>query len=265
LVTTDDFVYGIRDQEDRRRMHQYVLDHGISYRDDSILVDWYITTYSDTFTVRSPEFFADAFKKTPTVFELEHYSGVRRRGNWLAKPGSSLAKFGGGKRGADYFRGALTLLHATYIGYHGPADLWYSENRELTSELLNRCGYWYFLHKAKLPKTWKRGQSQVVEVEWSNRGVAPAYHPYRIMWRLDGPQCVDVALDSGNLQWQPGPKSTYTERYEIPLAPDITPGRYQLRLRLYSPEARRDVFVALKPELRDDHNFYHLTQFTIAK
>jgi hypothetical protein len=55
----------------------------------------------------------------PTVFELEHYGSVKRQGNWVAAPGSSLEKFGKGGSGADFFRGALGLLHATYIGYHG--------------------------------------------------------------------------------------------------------------------------------------------------
>jgi hypothetical protein len=38
------------------------------------MVDGYFAGTSDRFTVRSPEFFADAYPQTPTVLELEHYA-----------------------------------------------------------------------------------------------------------------------------------------------------------------------------------------------
>ena len=36
LVVSDDFVYGLSDLEAHKRLHEYVIEHGISYRDDSI-------------------------------------------------------------------------------------------------------------------------------------------------------------------------------------------------------------------------------------
>jgi hypothetical protein len=265
LVISDDFVYGIRDSDDRRRMHRYVLDHGISYRDDSILVDWYVTTYSKTFTVRSPEFFADAYRQTPTVFELEHYGSVKRYGNWTGKPDSSLAKFGGGQSGADFFRGALRLLHATYIGYHGYAHEWLAENPELTGDLLNRCGYWYFLHRLDVPDRWQAGDSQTLQIVWENRGVAPAYHPYQLLFRLEGPETMDWAVDSGNRKWSPEPQGkTYRETYTVDVPRTLEPGRYALKLKLRSNEARRDVFLALDPQRLDSENFYQITTVTVA-
>jgi len=48
-------------------------DQGISYATTASMVDGYFAGTSDRFTVRSPEFFEDAFRRTPTVFELEHY------------------------------------------------------------------------------------------------------------------------------------------------------------------------------------------------
>ncbi len=80
LVVSDDYIYSVSNLEDRQRLHRYVLDHGITYRDDSILVNGYIAGHTKTWTVRSPEFFADAYRKTPTIFELEHYSAVKRTG-----------------------------------------------------------------------------------------------------------------------------------------------------------------------------------------
>jgi len=132
IVISDDFVYCIGDLQDRRKMHQYILKRGISYRDDSPLVNGYVRGYAKTYTVRSPEFFKDAYLKTPTVFELQHYGAVKRDGNWIMKRGSSLSKYAKGKTGPDFFRGALDLLHATYIGYHGDAHEWLTDNPELT-------------------------------------------------------------------------------------------------------------------------------------
>lgn len=264
LVVTDDFVYAIEDEQERQRMHRYVVDHGISYRDDSILVDWYVTAYPETWTVRSPEFFADVWRDRPTVFELQHYGHVKRDGNWTAAPGSSLEKFAEGQSGADFFRGALELLHATYIGYHGYAHEWYADNPELTVELLNRCGYWYFLHRVELPDALRPGQDCHLEMVWENRGVAPAYEAYTLHVRLDGPTLADFAFDSGNRRWLPGRKGrTHTKRYTLALPENLPPGQYGVRIKLYDEQDERDVFLALDPSLLDEQNYYRIAAIDV--
>ena len=265
IVVSDDFVYALSDLQERQTLHQYVLQHGISYRDDSILVNGYLAGTSDRFTVRSPEFFADAFRKTPTVFELEHYGSVKKLGNWDGRPDSLVAKHGQGKTGPDYFRGALELLHATYIGYHGYAHEWLADNRELTGELLNRCGYWYFLHRVSLPANLRPGSESDVEFVWENRGVAPAYHPYRLQLRLEGEETVDQDFDAGNRRWLPEAKEPFAERYRWKLPASIQPGTYTLKFKLHSSQAGRDVLVALKPELRDQAGFYRVGIVEIRK
>lgn len=266
LVISDDFVYGVTDPKDRERMHQYVMKNGISYRDDSILVNGYLRGHSGTYTVRSPEFFADTWRNTPIVFELEHYSAVKGNGNWLADPGSALAQYGGGKKGPDFFRGALGLLHATYIGYHGYAHEWLAENPELTVELLNRCGYWYFLHRLTVPDEWESGTPQTVTMEWENRGVAPAYDRYQLALRLEGPDAAEVRLDSGNLAWIPEQEGrTYIKDYRIDIPGTLRPGLYELKLKLCSQKQRREVFLALDRKLLDDNNFYRTEKVTVVK
>ncbi len=266
LVVTDDYIYAVNDLEDRERLHRYVLDHGIYYRDDSILVDGYLRGYTKTWTVRSPEFFQDSYLKTPTILELEHYSSVTRQGNWTAKPNSSVARYGKGKKGPDYFLGALSLLHATYIGYHGYADQWWSDNPELSNTLLNRCGYWYFLHGAQSSADWKPGTTGVLTARWSNRGVAPAYHDYPLCVRLTGPRQLDIHMDSGNRTWLPGnPGHPYQHDYQIPIPADFPPGEYELKLKLVAPSVDRDILMALKPELRDGDGFYRIGKITIDK
>jgi hypothetical protein len=266
LVVSDDFVYCIRDLDERRKMHQYILDAGISYRDDSILVDYYVRAYSDTWTVRSPELFRDAAGLTPTVLELQHYGAVRRDGNWLVRPGSSVAQYGAGRSGADYFRGALELLAASYIGYHGDARQWLEENPELTGELLNRCGYWYFLHQVRLPRSCPAGSDQVVHLVWENRGAAKAYQPFRLVLRWQGPETRDVDLASGNQAWLPGEQgATYTEQYSVRLPGDLPAGRYRIKAKLICPRTARDVRLALDQQLLDEAGFYEIGEMQITR
>ena len=265
IVTSDDFVYTIEDLADREKMHRYMLSKGITYRDDSILVNYYIGAYTDTFTVRSPHWFADVWRDRPTVLELEHYGGVRRLGNWTGKPDSSLAKYGKGKSGADFMRGAMEILHATYIGFHGYADVWLAENPELTVELLNRCGYWLFLHSVTISEAMRPGGSYEMKLAWENRGVAPVYHQYALKVRLAGPKTADFEFDAGCQRWMPGPPQTvYPESYKLDVPADLSPGTYELKIKLYSKEEDRDVLLALDPGLLDTQNFYTVTSIDIS-
>ncbi len=266
LITTDDFVYGIADAADRQKMHRYMLDRNISYRDDSILVNGYVGEYGKRFTVRSPEYFADAYRRMPTVLELQHYGTVKRDGNWVVQAGSSLDKLGGGLTGPDVFCGAMELLHATYIGYHGYADEWLRDNPELTGELLNRCGYWYFVHRVDLPNRFLPGRQASMRIVWENRGVAPAYHAFQLIVRLEGHDTVDQTVAAGNQEWIPGgERTTFDTAYPIAIPDALPTGTYALKIKLYSKEAARDVLLALDQRKRDAAGFYEIAQVTVGQ
>ena len=266
LVISDDYVYSISDSENRDKLHRYILKQGISYRDDSPLVNGYVRGYADTYTVRSPEFFKDAYIKTPTVFELQHYHAVKSDGNWKVREGSSLSKYAKGKDGPDFFRGALDLLHATYIGYHGDANEWLTDNPELTKELLNRCGYGFFLHQVEMPDSLRIGDKNNIQMVWENRGVAPAYHRYVLKIRLDGPKTMDFDLESGNRKWMPvSTDGVHREKYIVVIPDKTPPGQYELKLKLYSNEENKDVSLALDPDLLDEENYYKITAVKVEK
>lgn len=265
LVISDDFVYALSNPAERQALHRYVLTHGISYRDDSILVNGYLEGVSDTCTVRSPEFFAEAYLKTPTVFELEHYSAVKKLGNWDGRPDSLVAKFGKGKKGPDYFRGALQLLHATYIGYHGYAHEWLADNPELTRELLNRCGYWLFPIAIELPDEPVAGMPLSLTVRIQNRGVAPPYAPYELRAKLSSKETHLVRVLTRDCRaWLPGPP--VSSRYEFALPADLKSGRYELALGLFDvrPGQQRPVEFGLKTTVRDPDGFYRIASIRIA-
>lgn len=263
LVISDDFVVHLSSPEDRDRMLRYLVDNKVSFRDDSILVNGYIPHYSATFTVRSPNFFAEAARTMPTVFELEHYGTVKKLGNWTAAEGSTLAKHGGGKTGPDFFRGALELLQATYIGYHGYASEWIKDNPQLTVELLNRCGYWFFPESAQVGDRLIAGRAAELTIRWRNRGVARAYFDYQLIARLEGAAQAEVRVPAGNTRWLPGEK-TWDETYSLAIPATLPPGDYQLKIKLYSPQAQRDVKLPLKADITDRNGFYAIGKVVVA-
>ncbi len=265
LVISDDYVNHLNHPAESSRLHQYILANGISYRDDSIMVNGYFAGTSDSFTVRSPEFFADAYLHTPTVFELEHYGAVKKPGNWQGLPDSSVAKFGKGKQGPDFFRGALGLLHATYIGYHGDAREWLTDNPELTKELLNRCGYWLFPTSVELPEKAAAGSTIPLTLTLENRGVAPPYQPYELRVKLSGPGGRVVrTLATVCKSWLPG--APVSLRYEMPLPSDLKPGSYDLAIGLFdlTDGKERPVEFALKASARDPAGYYRLASVPVT-
>ena len=260
LVVSDDFVFALSNPGQRQSLHRYVLDHGISYRDDSILVNGYLSSPL-AFTVRSPEFFAGAFPATPTVLELEHYGTVKRMGNWDARPDSLLARHGKGLKGPDYFRGALQLLHATYIGYHGDAREWLSDNPDLTRELLNKCGYWLFPVSVDLPAAAPAGSTVALALAVENRGVAPPYALFELRLKLaSGAHRWIRPLAPSVKTWMPGP--AVVSKFDVPLPSSLAPGDYTVSIGLFYQE--RPVEFALKREARDAEGYYAAAKLRVT-
>ena len=267
LVISDDYVHALKDPAEGEVLHRHILASGISYRDDSIMVDGYFSGTSDRFTVRSPEYFADAYRLTPTVFELEHYGKVKQLGNWDVRPGSASAKFGQGKTGPDFFRGALELLHATYIGYHGDARQWLDDNPALTRELLNRCGYWLFPRSLELPATLTAGSVAPVRVTIDNRGVAPTYQPYELRVKLSGDRASWVGVvGRADKSWLPGAPIVVQNQPALPV--DLKPGRYAVSLGLFDSDSasgkHRPVELALQAALRDREGYFRVAEIEVA-
>lgn len=265
LVISDDFVYALKDPQERENLHQHILANGISYRDDSIMVNGYFAGTSDRFTVRSPEYFAVASRSTPTVLELEHYGKVKQLGNWEVRPESAAAKFGRGKTGPDFFRGALQLLRATYIGYHGDAREWLTDNPELTRELLNRCGYWLFPLSIELPSTVAAGSVAPLRVTIDNRGVAPPYHRYELRVRLAGERASWVGVvGRTDKSWLPGAPKVVGEQLTLPA--DLKSGRYTVSLGLFDSSSGKERAVewALQTALREPDGYYRVAHIEVT-
>lgn len=251
LVVTDDLLAYDKSEEDMQVLLNYAIDNGFTLRDDSPLVAGYIQNELDTWTVRNPEFFDAAYKTMPTILEMEHYGKVKDNGYWLGSNGEEIIPEYG-VSGAEIFRNAMELIHPTYIGFHGYLGDWLGDNPELTKELLNRCGYWYFPVSVNISR-YKSGVFSF-EIEWQNRGLAPAYSPYELHGKLipadDAAETIEFKVeDSGNRNWFPD--QTVVEKYGISL-PVEPRGNYQLAIQLFDPELETPVEVGLKAHLKKD-------------
>jgi hypothetical protein len=204
----------------------------MTLRDDSPMVDWYMDHNFDTWTVTHPRFYDPLYKTKPIVFELQHYGEVKRDGNWIGKNGKDVIP-AYGYSGADIMRKAIEVMHATYIGFHGYAEEWLTDNPDLSKELANKCGYWYFPVEASFASVMKAGENKL-SVSWLNKGVAPAYSPYALVLQVRNKSTNEQTeiriADSGNRKWLPGTESV--ENYTFALPETLPPGTYELGMRL---------------------------------
>lgn len=257
LVVTDDLIYYGKPKEEQLKLLEYAVSRGITLRDDSPLVDWYLQQNPDTWSVSHPHFFDPLYLTKPIVFELQHYHMVKRDGNWKGPNGSEVIPELG-YSGADMMKKAIETMKATYIGYHGYAEEWLADNPGLTGHLANFCGYWYFPVFISFPEKFSAG-SNTLEVEWLNKGVAPAYHSFALIFRFEPVnhgQAVDLIMeDSGNKNWLPGMKHKETYRMELPST--LKKGEYLLKFKLMDNSCipHRDVKVGLKTDKLDENGF----------
>ena len=207
--------------------------------------------------MRHPEFFAEVYKTRPTVFELEHYGKVKSNGYWPGKNGAGMIpeyKV----IGADVFRNAVKIIRPTYVGFHGYLGEWLTDNPEFTKEMLNMCGYWYF-PKSINSTQYKNGKLSF-EMEWLNKGVAPAYTSYQLRGKLipvnNTSESIDFMVeDSGNKNWMPGRHST--EKYTVTLS-GKPKGEYWLAIQLFDIKSEKPVEIGLTENLK--HSGYFLIQ-----
>lgn len=232
LVVTDDLLYYGKPEAEVKELYEYAVSNGITMRDDSPMVEWYMQNNLETWSVTNPEMYDPLYLKKPIVYELQHYGEVKKDGNWIGENGKGkIEKYG--VSGADVMRKSMELLHATYIGYHGFCEEWLTDNPDLTNELANRCGYWYFPVSMSFSSEFRTGQNEI-SISWLNKGVAPAYTSYDIVFRLESENpenSIETApVISNNMDWLP---ATYkTEKYFFEIPGNVKKGSYLLKFKL---------------------------------
>ncbi len=266
IVATDALLFWNKEDQEVKELYDYAVSHGITLRDDSPMVAWHLQKYRDHWSISHPHFYDPLYLEKPVILELEHYAGVKRNGYWLGKNGCDTVPELGAP-GAEFFRRSLEIMHATYIGHHGFAEDFLTDNPDLAVELLNRCGYWYFPVSASYPTRLGRGEQELT-FTWLNRGVAPSYRNFSMVLYLDngngGCQHRIIIGESGNRSWLPG--KTIQSNYTFSLPGNIEEGTYQLKFKLKDTESgpQRDVFLALESSALDRDHYISLGEVTVS-
>ena len=99
---------------------------------------------------------------------------------------------------------------------------------------------------------------------WQNRGVAPAYNPYQLIFQVKGPETRTVTVDARNITWMPGkPAPVYREVYTLPKLAKLPADTYELSMRMHCPATQRPVLLPFKQERRSANGFYTIGSFSI--
>ena len=152
LALNDDYI-GNDVRSEHAPLTDYALEHGVTLRDDSILVQpppnsWYHAELAGPF-----------WPKLPVVLEHEHFGSSVRKKAW---DGELLLK-------------AVEDYHASYMSIHWWPREFLEANRETIRRINQRLGYRIQLREASWPGSVRLGEPLVVETKWANAGVAPCY------------------------------------------------------------------------------------------
>lgn len=265
IVANDDIIAEGRPEDEVQELYLYATTRGITLRDDSPLVDWYFHNFLHTSTLSHPQLYDPLYLKEPIVLEMEHYRSVKKHGNWLGKNGETIIpEFN--VSGADILREVLKKMHATYIGYHGYAEEWLAENPDLTRELANHCGYWYFPTEVTVPEKMEKGENPI-SIEWLNKGVAPAYNVFSIILRFESEKAknsFDILIkDSGNMNWLPD--ILVKEKYRITIPSEAQKGLYRLSFKLadISGGNMQEIQLGLKQNAINSQGFIYVDTVSV--
>jgi hypothetical protein len=132
---------------------------------------------------------------------------------------------------------------------------WLTDNPDLTKELLNLCGYWYFPKSINVTQT--KGRNLSFQMEWLNKGVAPAYTAYQLKGKLipaeSNSESIEFRIeDSGNKNWMPG--QTSAEKYAVKLS-GKPKGDYWLAIQLFDTKSEKPVEIGLTENLKNNGYF----------
>ena len=218
LVISDD-VIGPDNVVDDHPLMQYARSRGVSFRDDSILVNPKHLWYHDRLAQRF-------WPTMPVVLEHEHYHGTQATGSWSR----------------EKLLQAVEDHHASYLSIHFWPHEFYAKEKPVVQAINRRIGYRFVFPRIEFPAEVKPGAPFTVTFEAANAGVAPCYFdlfPAFTLIAPDGGIGSVLTIESVNLRELPvGPdgqwpvKTFQAELCINDVAPALPPGEYQLCLSL---------------------------------
>lgn len=229
-------------------IRNYVKEHGWTWRDDSICVDWFMKNYAETDSVRSPKLFDETWESKPVIMELEHYKEVLAN-QW----------HGDNWRDGAVFKAACQRTHATYAGFHGFIDQFMTGNNiQFANEMANLLGYWYFLDKVDVARS---GSRLTCKFAWQNKGFAKAYNVYDLDLILTdgkGKDHVFNMKDFDNTAIMPDQALTTSHTVDLG---DLPGGEYVVSVRMHKGDT--PVLLALDKELKGKDGRYTIGKIAL--
>lgn len=152
LCLSDDFV-GHDVKGSRFPIMDYAFAHGVSVRDDSILVQpmphhWYHSELAQLF-----------WPAMPVILEHEHYGNAIRNNSW----------------DCNLLLQSVEDYHASYMSIHWWPRILLKDNKEVIDKINLRLGYRLQIPQICYPLSIKKNAPFTIESKWVNAGVAPCY------------------------------------------------------------------------------------------
>lgn len=246
LIVNDDFIEEAWNQspEDASEIYDYCLGKGLGLRDDSICVKSYVEKFGFN-TMRHPTIFSHFAENSPVDIELCHiYHNIPER----FKEGLPIIE-------------ALKTAHATFAGFHGYEEDWFSKTEYLTDYLTNRLGYWLFVEGVD-PFTPTEGAEEMIKLIIANRGFAKCYKKHRLELRVRDKEGNVFPIYSDTVDstlWDSDSTNELSLRADYR---GIKAGEYTLELGLFYKE--RPIKLALNSRLLLEDGFYALSTLRVA-
>jgi len=243
LAANDDFVSQGRGE----RTIEHARDHGLTLRDDSILVQKGERAY---FHDNLAQWF---WKKHPVILECEHYGPSKARGCW--------------EDGSRYLQ-AVEDYHASYVSIHWWPYEFLEENRDLVRRINMRLGYRLQPITVTWPEKVAIGGTLRISQTWRNAGVAPClpggFPAITLKDEKDGIAAVFVEeqLDVRDLPvGKPGAAPPRTVRSEFLLPFSLAGGRYKVYVSIGDRDGTPRIALPLDGD--DGHRRYLLGEISI--
>jgi len=242
VVISDDVIGSRNDQEGCDRLLDYIADNGVTFRDDSVCVQWFVERFGYD-TLRSHSLFDRVWRKCPTVLENAYYKHCKE---FNTDPGGWP------------FLASIEGSHATYAGCHGDPREWLADHPEMAVITANHLGYWYFLYGVDVAE--KIGNEFNIKFYWENKGAAPSYKGYKLDVILAGDNGT-YSIPVENFDSNEMMPHTITVR-DFDLKTDAPKGKYKLSVRMHN-DADRTIELGMQDEYRNADGSYYVTDIEI--
>ena len=261
LSINEDYIYWRKPKVEQDELIAYFEERDYWFSEWSVMVEWYMKEGNpDTYGIAHLDIFQNNYLETPVIIESHHYKDLVGQGIWCVPNGVGCSPYG-----AEWLLKDIELLHATYISFQGWPDVYMRENPEIAKQVANRVGYWYFIDQWSTAGPVQPGDTLRLSVDWYNKGVAPAYHPYSLSLRLEGDTVLQYQLESSdNRTWLPG--ETTTENYALHIPAELAEDQYDLWVKLVDEQdAQREIDLGFTREVKDEQGYFRIGEVRVGE